>query len=239
MFRFPHHHEELHIKGGRGIGEAILGSADGLTTPFALAAGLSGVVASTGVVFLAGSAEMVAGGIAMGLGGYLSTKSYNELYVRELAQEYREVGEIPEQERREVRHIFEQKGFAGEDLDRAVHVITGDKDRWVKFMMREELGMQEEDVRPPVRSAAIIGGSYMAGAILPLLPYLVAQNVLQGLLYSSILTLAALFVAGVLKGRISGRSWALSGLETVGIGAIAAGTAYGLAKLLASAGVGQ
>ena len=238
MFRFPHHHEELHVKGGRSIGEAILGSADGLTTPFALAAGLSGVVASTGVVFLAGSAEMVAGGIAMGLGGYLSTKSYNELYTRELAREYREVGEIPEQERREVRHIFEEKGFAGEDLDRAVRVITEDKDRWVKFMMREELGMQEEDLRPPARSAAIVGGSYMAGAILPLLPYLVAANVLQGLLYSSVITLIALFAAGVVKGMMSGRAWLPSGLETAGIGALAAGTAYGLAKLLSSAGVG-
>ncbi len=238
MFRFPHHHEELHVKGGRSIGEAILGSADGLTTPFALAAGLSGVVASTGVVFLAGSAEMVAGGIAMGLGGYLSTKSYNELYTRELAREYREVGEIPEQERREVRHIFEEKGFAGEDLDRAVRVITEDKDRWVKFMMHEELGMQEEDLRPPARSAAIVGGSYMAGAILPLLPYLVAANVLQGLLYSSVITLIALFAAGVVKGMMSGRAWLPSGLETAGIGALAAGTAYGLAKLLSSAGVG-
>ncbi|MEK7681534.1 MAG: VIT1/CCC1 transporter family protein [Chloroflexota bacterium] len=239
MFRFPHRHEELHIKGGRSIGEAILGSADGLTTPFALAAGLSGVVASTGVVLLAGSAEMDAGGIAMGLGGYLSTKSYNELYARELAQEYREVGEIPEQERREVRHIFEQKGFAGEDLDRAVRVITDDKDRWVKFMMREELGMREEDLRPPARSAAIVGGSYMAGALVPLLPYLVAQNMLQGLLYSSILTLVALLLAGVVKGKLSGRPWLLSGLETAGIGALAAGTAYGFAKLLSSAGVGQ
>lgn len=238
MFRFPHHHEELHIKGGRSIGEAILGSADGLTTPFALAAGLSGVVASTGVVFLAGSAEMVAGGIAMGLGGYLSTKSYNDLFTRELVREYKEVGEIPEQERREVRHIFEQKGFVGEDLDRAVRVITEDKDRWVKFMMREELGMQEEDLRPPARSAAIVGGSYMAGAILPLLPYLVAANVLQGLLYSSVMTLIALFAAGVVKGRMSGRAWLPSGLETMGIGALAAGTAYGVAKLLASAGVG-
>lgn len=238
MFRFPHHHEELHVKGGRSIGEAILGSADGLTTPFALAAGLSGVVASTGVVFLAGSAEMVAGGIAMGLGGYLSTKSYNEMYTRELAREYREVGEIPEQERREVRHIFEQKGFAGEDLERAVRVITDDRDRWVRFMMREELGMQDEDLRPPARSAAIVGGSYMAGAILPLLPYLVAANVLQGLLYSSVITLIALFAAGVVKGMMSGRAWLPSGLETAGIGALAAGTAYGLAKLLSSAGVG-
>lgn len=229
---------EMHITGGRAIAEAVLGGSDGLTVPFALAAGLSGVVTNPGLIFLAGSAEMVAGGIAMGLGGYLSTKSYNELYARELAREIKEVREIPEQEREEVRHILRQQGFDGPDLDRAVQVITGERERWLRFMMREEMGMREEDLRPPGRSALIVGGSYMVGALVPLFPYLFVTHASQGLLYSALFTLVALFTAGVLKGRTSGRPWWLAGAEMALIGAIAAGTAYALARLLSASGVG-
>lgn len=237
VFRIPHH-EERHITGGKAIGEAILGSSDGLTVPFALAAGLSGAVTNPGLVFLAGAAEMVAGGIAMGMGGYLSTKSTNQLYESELARERRELKTVPDVERHEVRKILRHQGFEGDDLEKAVQLITVEKERWLRFMMREEIGLTEDEVRPPTRSAIVVGGSYMLGALIPLLPYLFVSTVAQGLLYSATVTLVALFVAGVLKSKVSGRRWFHAGLETMAIGAVAAGAAYALTRLLSAGGLG-
>lgn len=225
-------HSEEHVPGGVSVRDVILGVSDGLTVPFALAAGLSGAVTSNFIVFIAGVAEMLAGGIAMGLGGYLSEKSHAEIYRKELERENREVDEVPELERREVRDIWKARGYAGAELDQLVDAIIKDRRRWVEFMMREELGLLEPRASGAYKTSLTIGMSYIVGALVPLFPFLIPLTIHQALLLSSVTTLSALFLVGVFKSRFTGAAWWRSGLETTLIGAAAAGAAYVLVRLL-------
>ncbi len=225
-------HTEEHTHEGVSVRDIILGVSDGLTVPFALAAGLSGAVTSNFIVFLAGVAEMLAGGIAMGLGGYLSEKSHADIYRKEREREHREIDQIPEEEKREVREIWKSRGYTGDELDRLVEAIIKDRHRWVDFMMREELGMIEPAPGAAYKTSLTIGVSYIVGALVPLFPFLLPLAIGRALVISSITTLTALLLVGIFKSRFTGGAWWRNGLETMLTGAAAAGAAYILVRLL-------
>ena len=229
-------HSEEHTHEGVSVRDVILGVSDGLTVPFALAAGLSGAVTSNFIVFLAGVAEMLAGGIAMGLGGYLSEKSHAEIYRKEEEREHREVDRLPEQEKREVRDIWKARGYGGPELEQLVEAIIKDRQRWVEFMMREELGLLEPAPGAAYKASLTIGLSYIAGALVPLFPFVLPITIGDALLVSSITTLTALFLVGIFKSRFTGGTWWRSGVETMLIGAAAAVAAYILVHILAHGG---
>lgn len=227
---------EPHPGGGTMVRDVILGMSDGLTVPFALAAGVSGAVHSSLVVIVAGFAELAAGAISMGLGGYLAAASEVDAYRREMEREHHEVRTVPHTEREEVREILEHYGLTGTTLDGAVDDITSNAETWVRFMMREELDMSEPDASHGVRSGAVIGLSYAAGGIVPLIPYLLSIPVHTALLASAALTLATLLVFGFFKGRVTGIKPFASAIQTMVIGGAAAGVAYLLARMIAHIG---
>ena len=165
-------HTERHFTASESVRDVVIGMADGLTVPFALAAGLAGAVDDTGLVVTAGLAEIVAGAIAMGLGGYLAARTDAEHYRSEYAREVRETHELPEEERREVAAIFRDYGLQGAQLDSVVAAIASDRQRWVDFMMKFELGLDEPNPRRAPASAATIGGAYVVGGLIPLVPYI-------------------------------------------------------------------
>jgi len=206
--------------------------SDGLTVPFALAAGLSGAVASARLILIAGTAELAAGAIAMGLGGYLAARSEADTYRSELKREHDEVVDIPQEEREEVRKIFASWGLEGETLEAATAAICAEPKRWVDFMMREELKLSEPDPGRARLSALTIGGAYVAGGAIPLAPYLLAVPVLTALAVSCVVTLTALAIFGSVKGRLTGRPPLREALRTVLVGAVASGAAFALAKLI-------
>jgi len=206
--------------------------SDGLTVPFALAAGLSGAVASARLILIAGTAELAAGAIAMGLGGYLAARSEADTYRSELKREHDEVVDIPQEEREEVRKIFASWGLEGETLEAATAAICAEPKRWVDFMMREELKLSEPDPGRARVSALTIGGAYVAGGAIPLAPYLLAVPVMTALAVSCFVTLTALAIFGSVKGRLTGRPPLREALRTVLVGAVASGAAFALAKLI-------
>lgn len=212
--------------------DVVLGMSDGLTVPFALAAGLSGAVASARLILIAGAAELAAGAIAMGLGGYLAARSEADTYRSELKREYDEVLDIPQEERDEVRKIFASWGLEGETLEAATAAICAEPKRWVDFMMREELKLSEPDPGRARLSALTIGGAYVAGGAIPLAPYLFPVPVLTALAVSCLVTLTALAIFGSVKGRLTGRPPLSEALRTVFVGALASGAAFALAKLI-------
>jgi vacuolar iron transporter family protein len=214
------------------VRDVIIGMSDGLTVPFALAAGLAGVVTSSFLVLVAGLAEIVAGSIAMGLGGYLAARSDQEHYHAELAREQREIQAVPEMETQEVRDVLAGFGLRDETLENAVAVITADPQRWLDFMMRNELNLEPPDPKRARNSAATIGFSYIAGGILPLAPYAFKVPVTMALLWSAALTLVALLVFGAVKGRFAGVSIVKAALQTALVGSLAASAAYFLARLV-------
>jgi VIT1/CCC1 family predicted Fe2+/Mn2+ transporter len=205
--------------------------ADGLTVPFALAAGLTGAVgAGTHLVVIAGLAEIAAGSIAMGLGGYLAARTDYDHYESEKAREIRETVEVPAQEREEVADVFRGYGMPEEAVAPVVEAIAADQKRWVDFMMRFELGFEEPDPKRALHSAATIAGSYILGGLVPLTPYMLAADIFTGLKISAVVTLAALFVFGYVKGSLTGISPLRGGLQTVVIGGVASAAAFGLAR---------
>ena len=212
--------------------DVVLGMSDGLTVPFALAAGLSGAVASARLILIAGTAELAAGAIAMGLGGYLAARSEADTYRSELKREHDEVVDIPQEEREEVRKIFASWGLEGETLEAATAAICAEPKRWVDFLMREELELSEPDPGRARVSALTIGGAYVAGGAIPLAPYLLAVPVLTALAVSCVVTLTALAIFGSVKGRLTGRPPLREALRTVLVGAVASGAAFALAKLI-------
>ena len=227
----PHHEE--HFTGNESVKDVVIGMSDGLTVPFALAAGISGAVATTGLVVTAGLAEIAAGSIAMGLGGYLAARSAEEHYRSELAREEREIIDKPDFERREVTEILEQYGLTPEESALVVAGLERRPDAWRDFMMRFELGLEEPDPKRAVRSAATIAGAYIVGGFVPLAPYMIySDDSSKALLVSIVVTLIALAAFGVLKGRFTGVSPFRSGLQTVTIGGLAAGAAFAIAKLI-------
>jgi len=225
-------HNERHFNAGDAVRDVIIGMSDGLTVPFALAAGISGAIAASHLVVTAGIAELAAGGISMGLGGYLAARSDVEHYESEQRREYEETEEVPEEERREIETIFASYGISGAPLAQLVATVTSDRKRWVDFMMRFELGLEKPDPRKAPLSAARIGGSYVLGGLIPLLPYMMLPTTQAGLVWSAIVTFVALILFGVVKGRFTGVSLWTSAVQTSLIGAIAATVAFMLARLV-------
>ena len=212
--------------------DIVIGMADGLTVPFALAAGLAGTISAAGIVVTAGLAEIAAGSIAMGLGGYLAARTDAQHYEAEYAREMRETVELPHIERAEVEEIFASHGMTGEPLRIAVDAIVSDQKRWVDFMMRHELGLEEPDPKRALASAGTIAASYIVGGLIPLAPYIAMHDVQRALPVSVVLTLIALFVFGYSKGSVTGIAPLKSGLQTFFVGGLAAAAAYLIASLV-------
>jgi len=235
----PHSHEEEHFQSSETVRDVVIGLSDGLTVPFALAAGLSGAVASTHIVVLAGFAEIAAGSIAMGLGGYLAARGDAEHYASELLREQREIVERTHDEEEEIYQIFEQYSVDRTAATPVLEALKRNPAAWVDFMMRFELGLEEPAPNRAHRSALTIAGSYIAGGFVPLLPYmLVPQSPtadLTALKFSVLITLVALALFGALKGRLVGTGSLRSAVQTVTIGGAAAAVAYTLARLLNAA----
>ncbi len=228
----PHAHIERHFLASATVRDVVIGMADGLTVPFALAAGLSEAVGSSGIIVTAGLAEIAAGSLAMGLGGYLAARTDQEHYDSEHRREVRETRELPEEERHEVAEILSGFGLSGKALSDVVKAIASDRDRWVDFMMRFELGLERPDPRRAPISAATIALAYLVGGLIPLLPYMLTTAIRPALLVSVVMTLAALALFGAVKGRLTGVPPLKAGLQTTAIGALAAAAAYGVARLV-------
>jgi len=225
-------HVEKHFTSSETVRDIVIGMSDGLTVPFALAAGLSGAVASTGLIVTAGLAEVAAGAIAMGLGGYLAARTDAEHYAAELAREERETRELPDKETAEVAEIFHGYGLPEETVNLVVAAISADRKRWVDFMMRFELGLEEPDPGRARASALTIACSYVAGGLVPLAPYILVHSVHTALLASVLVTLLALLLFGYVKGRFTTDRPIRSAWQTVLVGGLAAAAAFGIAKLV-------
>lgn len=227
-------HEEKHFGATALVRDVVIGMSDGLTVPFALAAGLSGAVNSAHVVVLAGLAEIAAGAIAMGLGGYLAAKGDAEHYASERLREEREIVERTRDEEEEIYEIFEQYGVARTESMPVLEALKRRPQAWVDFMMRFELGLEEPQSNRATRSAITIALSYVVGGLVPLLPYILGRSLPTALNASVIITLTALLVFGGVKGRLTGAGTLRSAAQTVVIGGLAAGAAYTLARLLSA-----
>ncbi len=226
----PHH--ETHFTAGATVRDVVIGMSDGLTVPFALAAGLTGAVDTTRIIVTAGLAEIAAGSIAMGLGGYLAARSDAEHYASERRREAREVVEEPEAEREEVAEVFRGYGLAEPEIAPILAALHARPAAWVDFMMRFELGLEAPDPRRALASALTIAGAYVAGGLVPLLPYMLIPRASRALPVSAALTAAALLVFGFVKARFTGAPPGRSALQTALVGGLAAAAAFGLAKLL-------
>ncbi|HET6884174.1 MAG TPA: VIT1/CCC1 transporter family protein [Pirellulales bacterium] len=229
----PLRHTEAHFTASETVRDIVIGMSDGLTVPFALAAGLSGAVDNPHIIVTAGMAEIVAGAIAMGLGGYLAARVDVEHYAAEREREVRETVDMPEQEAAEVAQIFRAYGLSEPNVAALVNTLRADRDRWVDFMMRFELGLEMPDPRRARTSAWTIALSYMAGGLVPLAPYMVLASVHSGLIGSIVLTLVTLFIFGYIKGRFTTARPLRSAVQTTLVGGLAAGAAFVLAKWVA------
>ncbi len=227
------HHEETHFRSPDSVRDVVIGMADGLTVPFALAAGLSAVAASR-VIVIAGLAEIAAGSIAMGLGGYLAARGDAEHYSSERAREEIEIVEKPEDERREVTEILESYGLTDPQIRPILSAFESKPKVWVDWMMRFELGLEEPDPGRALTSAVTIAVSYVAGGLIPLAPYMIATQATTALEYSVAATVVALAIFGYIKGRFTGAPPLRSSIQTTVIGGVAAAAAYAIAKLFSS-----
>ena len=218
------------------VRDIVIGMSDGLTVPFALAAGLTGGLTGTqdptGIIVTAGLAEIAAGSIAMGLGGYLAAKSDAEHYQSEREREKKEVAEIPEEEMREVAEVFESYGLSREETWPIVQALRKQPKHWIDFMMRFELGLEKPDPKRALVSAVSIGGAYVAGGFVPLTPYILFRNANVALFYSIVVTLLALLVFGFVKSRFTGMKPIRGALQTALIGSVAAGAAFVIARMI-------
>jgi vacuolar iron transporter family protein len=227
-------HIERHFMASDVVRDIVIGMADGLTVPFALAAGLTGAINNNTIVITAGLAEIAAGSIAMGLGGYMAAKSDAEHYAKEREREKREVAEIPHEEMREVAEVFQAYGLNEEETWPIVQALKRQPHNWVDFMMRFELGLEKPDPSRALKSAMTIAGAYIAGGLIPLAPYFFSRTTSEALLYSVGFTLSALLVFGFIKGRFTGTRPVRSALQTALIGSAAAGAAFAIARLISS-----
>ena len=224
-------HSEQHFEASATVRDVVIGMSDGLTVPFALAAGLTGTVAATSkLVVIAGLAEIAAGSIAMGLGGYLAARTDRDHYESERQREIRETVEMPDKETQEVADVFRGYGMSEQDLQPVVKAICADQKRWVDFMMRFELGFEEPDPLRARNSAVTIALSYILGGLVPLSSYMAVDNLHTALRFSVAVTLAALFIFGYVKGRLTGIAPLRGGIQTVVIGGLASAAAFGLAR---------
>ena len=228
----PTPHLERHFTASAVVRDVVIGMADGLTVPFALAAGLSGAIAQANIVVTAGLAEIAAGSIAMGLGGYLAAKSDAEHYAAEERREHQEVKEIPREEMKEVADIFREYGIDEEHVGAVVEAMTRRPKQWVDFMMRFELGLERPDPSRARISAAVISGAYIAGGLIPLAPYMIFDVAATALKVSVAFTLVALAIFGYVKGRFTGSRPLKSALQTTLTGGIAATAAFMIARAI-------
>jgi len=224
-----HNHEEEHLESSDFLRDVVIGMSDGLTVPFALAAGLTGAVANSSIIVIAGIAEIVAGSIAMGLGGYLAGKTEQDHFNSELKREYDEVEKVPEMEKKEVKVFFENLGLSEEVQLKATEEISKDKKQWVDFMMKFELGLAKPDPKRATKSALNIGLSYAVGGIIPLSPYFFIDDSREALKFSVVATLICLFIFGYFKSKITGIPAFSGALKVMLIGALAAAAAFGVA----------
>ena len=225
-------HVERHFTGSKTVRDIVIGMSDGLTVPFALAAGLSAAVNATSIIVTAGLAEIAAGAIAMGLGGYLAARSDAEHYHTERAREATEVRENAAVEAEEVADVFRAYGLTSEEIQPVVEALRKRPEAWVDFMMRFELGLEKPEPKRALTSALTIAGAYIAGGMIPLAPYIFAPTTQVALLYSVALTLVALLIFGFVKGRFTGTRPVRSALQTALIGSAAAGAAFAIARLI-------
>lgn len=225
-------HVEKHFTASESVRDIVIGMSDGLTVPFALAAGLSGAVTSSSIIVTAGLAEVAAGAIAMGLGGYLAARTDAEHFLSERAREEHETEEMPEKEVAEVADILRSYGLVGDQVTSVVNSICADKQRWVDFMMRFELGLEEPDPTRASRSALTIAGSYIAGGLVPLAPYFFFRSLHAALIASVVVTLLALLVFGYIKGMFTTARPFRSAWQTVVVGGLAATAAFLIAKAI-------
>lgn len=226
-------HVERHFTSSAIVRDLVIGMSDGLTVPFALAAGLTGAVALSSIIVTAGLAEIAAGAIAMGLGGYLAAKSDAEHYASERKREGREVREIPDEEREEVAQVFRGYGLTSEQIGPVVEALSNRPQDWIDFMMRFELGLEEPQPKRARNSALTIATAYVGGGLIPLLPYMLVASPREALWFSIVVTLVALFIFGYVKGKFTTAKPLRSALQTALIGAIAAGAAFLIATAIA------
>ena len=225
-------HVERHFTSSAVVRDVVIGMSDGLTVPFALAAGLSGAIQQAGIIVTAGLAEIAAGSIAMGLGGYLAAKSDAEHYAAEEKREHQEVREIPREEMREVADIFRDYGMDEEQIRPVVEAMSRRPKQWVDFMMRFELGLEKPDPRRARTSAAVIAGAYVVGGLIPLAPYMLFHQAHTALLISIGVTLTALVIFGLVKGRYTGAKPLKSAMQTTITGGLAATAAFLIARAI-------
>ena len=224
-------HVEKHFTATETVRDVVIGMADGLTVPFALAAGLAAAVSSTKIIVTAGMAEIVAGAIAMGLGGYLAARTDAEHYGSERTRENWEIDNLREKEVQEVTEIFHGYGLKGDELNTVVTAITSDRERWLDFMMRFELGLEQPDPKRAPISAGTIAASYLVGGLIPLAPYMAVSSISEAFTYSVGFTALALIIFGGIKGHFTGINKAKSAAQTLLVGGLAATAAYLLAHV--------
>lgn len=225
-------HIEKHFTSGLVVRDAVIGMADGLTVPFALAAGLSGAVVSTGIIVTAGLAEIVAGSIAMGLGGYLAGRSDAEHYEKEYKREIYEIEKLLQHEKDEVIEILESYGLTRDESTPIVESLAQRPRDFADFMMRFELGLEKPQPRRALKSGLTIGGAYVVGGLIPLAPYIATGDAADALKWSVIITAIALLIFGYVKGTFTGTQPVKSAMQTWFIGSIAAAAAYFIARLI-------
>lgn len=230
MSHAAHKHVEHHFTASELIKDIVIGMADGLTVPFALAAGLSGAVNNNEIIITAGVAEIVAGSIAMGLGGYLAGRTDVEHYDSELKREYAEVESVPEKEKQEVRDVLAEFGISPALQHEVAEELSRDKKQWVDFMMKFELNMDKPDALRARKSAFNIGASYIVGGIVPLIGYFVTDTPEKGLIISSIITVTFLFIFGYVKTKLTGDTPLWGAVKTTLIGILAASAAFLIAR---------
>jgi VIT1/CCC1 family predicted Fe2+/Mn2+ transporter len=223
-------HVEKHFTAGDIVRDIVIGMSDGLTVPFALAAGLTGAISQTHIIVTAGFAEIAAGSIAMGLGGYLAARGDAEHYVHEQAREEHEITTIPEAEAQEVREIFQTYGLSAEECATVIESLRKRPKDWVAFMMRFELGLEEPEPSRAWKSALTIALAYIVGGVIPLSAYVFLSDAQSALRLSVVITLVALAIFGGIKGRFTGVPVLRSALQTSIIGGLAAAAAFGIAR---------
>jgi len=224
-------HNEEHLKSSAALTDIVIGMSDGLTVPFALAAGLSGAIDNSNIIVIAGIAEIAAGSIAMGLGGYLSGKTGQDHYKNEVKRENYEIENLRHKEIAETKEFFAELGLSEEVQNKATEEISRNKNKWVDFMKKYELGLEKTDPKRATKSALNIGISYIVGGIIPLSPYFFIDDAQEALKYSAVATLLCLFMFGYFKSKITGVNPLLGALRVTLIGAAAAAAAFGVAKL--------
>ncbi|OGZ97029.1 MAG: hypothetical protein A3J10_01635 [Candidatus Sungbacteria bacterium RIFCSPLOWO2_02_FULL_54_10] len=224
---------EKHVRIGRHIKDVVYAANDGIVTTFAVVAATVGGSLSPLTILVVGIANLFADGFSMASGDYLGSKSENDFYAKEEAEEYREVRERPDDEREEIRDILAHKGYRGADLGEMERLVTANKTMWVDLMMHDELGMQKPGGESPLASAALTFGSFVAAGSIPLLPYIfMGAEAPFSIAIAS--TATALFIIGALRSVFSGRSWIVSGLEMLLVGGSAAALSYGIGAVLAA-----